>query len=58
MGRPRTYNNDNARREAKNKQNREYRARVKARAKALKDPSIPVSSPVIDLSALAPWERR
>jgi len=34
-----------------------YRERKKAREKALKDPYQPISSKIIDLSALAPWKR-
>ncbi len=37
---------------------RRYRARKKARLLELRDETIPVSSAVIDLSALPPWKRR
>lgn len=37
---------------------RRYRARKKARLAELKDESKPVTSAVIDLSALPPWKRR
>jgi hypothetical protein len=35
-----------------------YRARKKARLAELKDETKPVSSTVIDLSALVPWKRK
>lgn len=37
---------------------RRYRARIKARLAELRDEKIPVSSTVIDLSALPPWKRK
>lgn len=37
---------------------RRYRARKKARLAELRDETVPVSSTVIDLSALPPWKRR
>lgn len=37
---------------------RRYRARKKARLAELRDESKPVSSTIIDLSALPPWKRR
>jgi hypothetical protein len=37
---------------------RRYRARKKARLAELKDETKPVTSAVIDLSALPPWKRR
>lgn len=37
---------------------RRYRARKKARLADLRDEMVPVSSTVIDLSALAPWKRK
>ena len=37
---------------------RRYRARKKSRLADLRDESKPVSSTVIDLSALPPWKRR
>lgn len=36
---------------------REFRAREQARLAALKDLTQPVSSAIIDLSALPPWQR-
>lgn len=35
-----------------------YRARKAARLAALRDPVVPVSSPLIDLSALPAWRRK
>ena len=37
---------------------RRYRARKKARLAELRDETVPVSSTVIDLSALPPWKRK
>ena len=37
---------------------RRYRARKKARLAELRDETVPVSSTVIDLSALSPWKRK
>ena len=37
---------------------RRYRARMKTRLAELRDETVPVSSTVIDLSALPPWKRR
>lgn len=37
---------------------RRYRARKKARLAELRDETVPVSSAVIDLSALPPWKRK
>lgn len=37
---------------------RSYRARKKARLAELRDETVPVSSTVIDLSALPPWKRK
>lgn len=36
---------------------REFRAREQARLAARKDVTQPVTSPIIDLSALPPWKR-
>ena len=37
---------------------RRYRARKRARLAELRDETVPVSSTVIDLTALPPWKRR
>ena len=37
---------------------RRYRVRKKARLSELRDETVPVSSTVIDLTALPPWKRR
>lgn len=37
---------------------RRYRARKKTRLAELRDETVPVSSTVMDLSALPPWKRR
>lgn len=37
---------------------RRYRARRKTRLAELRDETVPVSSTVIDLSALPPWKRK
>ena len=53
VGRPR---NPNALSDAERA--RSYRARKKARLADLRDESKPLSSTVIDLSALPPWKRK
>lgn len=37
---------------------RRYRARKKARLAELRDKKVPISSTVIDLTALPPWKRK